>query len=175
MNTALHILNFLINHLSVKELISLSLAFFSIVEEIFIRVLRFYPYRYGLLVRKIMLSEEQMTTLFSGAASTRRTLVKVHGNSGEAYLRFRYPSLSQGPVVFVGHVASRTSGVLDVRIGIATALFLLSVSAYPFLDKSVGPYDFVNLLLVAGFLYWSYLHFLTCIPGKGDIGRILGI
>lgn len=168
MNTIEDVYIFVMNNTSSQQFVLFCLAFLFLVEEVFIRFMGLYPYKYGLAVKRIVLNAKQELALSAESSKLRKATVKTRSKRGEVYLRFKYSYLAVGPVVFVGQISSQDKNVLNVRIGIGTATFFVYMFLYPFLTKAIDLYDVANALIVPGFLYWFYLHLLACIPKSKD-------
>jgi hypothetical protein len=151
-----------IHSFSIEELILYSLVSLFAIEQIFYYFFGPYPYRHGLLVKKVALSREQISGLVSGSTRLPKAVMKRNKVRQEIYVRRRQPRYAFGPLVFVGQI-NEASSVLNIRVGFALAGFIaFSCFAAFFFSPPLSLGSFGNWLFgvlgIAGavgfFFYW---------------------
>lgn len=153
-----------------KILIALTILF--IFEQIFYWFLGSYPYRYGILIRKIPVSNEEISNLVSSKLKHDKLTVKTNKNREEIYLRYRYPIPIIGPLLFVGQLEYKNSRILKLRIGFLSALFVLYLLLYPLFLKTLNLYRLMNSFIIILIVVWFYFRFVKSIGVTSMYGDI---
>jgi hypothetical protein len=150
-------------NLSIPEEILVILSFLFLIEQLFYRKSGSYVYRYGLLVRRIPVTNDQKSSWRNEMGKYKRTSIKIDTQSEELYLRYKYSSLIVGPLLFIGQIQYNGENYLNLRIGLATTIFIIFLALYPIIS---GPATFnaiFNSFILIGLVCWLYFRFLSSI------------
>jgi hypothetical protein len=157
---------------SLLETILLVLAACYVAEQIFYRIAGSYPYRYGFIVRTIVVPDFDLSYWNSVKDRIGALVIKTQLDKGEVYFRHKYPIGTIGPLVFLGQIKKNHSAtVLQIRVGPLSALFVAFIIAYPFISLDVlkGPlFEVINLLSLAAVI--AYFYFALLLPIRRAIG-----
>jgi len=129
-----------------------------LIEQIFCFFLGSYPYRYGILIKKITLPVADLASWKYGQEKCHGLKLKMSEEKKEVYCRYRYQYGTGGPFIFIGQVKFNTPGTLLIRMGPCTGLLLIAISLFSIfrMIQSGGFYSLLNVLAVAGAVLFFY-------------------
>ncbi len=135
-----------------------------LVEQIFYLILGSYPYRYGFVIKTNKISDFDLSCRALIQNEIGSLSIKAQPRKDEIYLRYKYPFMAIGPLLFIAQLKKiDTGGTLQIRVGPLSGLFVLFLIAYPFisLDIFITPLSqAINLLCLATFIVFLYLGLL---------------
>jgi len=136
-----------------------------LIEQAFCFFLGSYPYRYGILIRKIALPVTDLASWKYGQEKCHGLKFKLSEEKKEVYCRYRYQYGTGGPFIFIGQVKSSTPGTLLIRMGPCAGLLLLSVSLFSILRmiRGGGFYGLLNVFAVAGAVLFFYFQLVRSV------------
>ena len=120
-----------------------------------------YPYRYGIKIRTIHIDQSGVDFLIRMNTDSARFSVKVKDTS-ELFVRYRYPTLTLGPFLFVGRVKSSDASKLEMRAGIFSLGFIIYGIAGELLDK-LSPLGLFNLACAFMIIAIFYVRFIKSV------------
>ncbi len=151
--------------LNLVDSIFILLGLCFLIEQVFYWVKGSYPYRYGFVVRRISLSGLDIKYWDSIKSKIKGLDTKTSWDKAEVYLKYKYPPLMMGPLLFIGQIKGVDSqGVLYIRVGPLSAMFVLFLFIYPFLSSEffVEPMskimDILILVVIMAYLYFKLLN-----------------
>lgn len=131
-----------------------------LIEQVFCFFLGSYPYRFGIVIRKITLPGSNVASWKYAHTKCSNLKLKVREEKKEVYYRYRYQFGIVGPFIFIGQMKFDIPGTLLIRIGPCAFLLLLSVSLFSII-RVIQDGDFhglLNMLAVAGAVLFFYFH-----------------
>ena len=138
---------------------------FALIEQVIYWFKGSYPYRHGFVVQTIFLSSFDIKYWASMERETKGLDVKTCFANNEVYLKYKYPPLIMGPLLFIGQIKGDASqGVLYIRVGQLSALFILFLLIYPLLSSEIFAdpiFELVNILLLVLLIAYSYFKLLN--------------
>lgn len=155
--------------LNVIDTIFIVLALCFLFEQIFYWFLGTYPYRYGLVVKTISLSAFDINHWESMKGKISTLKIKTQFGKSEIYLRYKYPPLVLGPLLFIGQIKEIDShGKLYIKIGPLSAIFVLFLLSYPFISSEffANPMSqLLNIFILGVIIIYFYYRFLNLVKG----------
>jgi hypothetical protein len=150
-------------HLIDSIIITLGLCF--LIEQFFYWVKGSYPYRYGFVVQTISLSGFDIKYWDSMKGKTKGLDIKTRFDKNEVYLKYKYPPLMMGPLLFIGQIKGVNSdGNLYIRVGPLSAMFILFLLIYPLLSSEIFAdpmFELLNILVLVLLISYSYFKLLN--------------
>ena len=143
-----------------EKLILIGLGVLFIIEQIFYLFLGSYPYRFGILLKTITISDLSIHIQDKERKRPDRLAIKKNGNRKETYLRYRYPTTIIGPLIFVGQIKDNKNKIM-IRIGPISAISILCLITVAIISN--GFYGFLNVLIIIALIAWFYLRFYNMI------------
>lgn len=136
-----------------------------LIEQTFCFFLGSYPYRYGILIKKVTLPVADLASWKYGQERCHGLKFKISEERKEVYCRYRYQYGAGGPFIFIGQVKSSSPGTLLIRMGPCAVFLLLSVSLFSILRmiQSGGFYGLLNVLAVAGAVLFFYFQLIKSV------------
>lgn len=156
--------------------IFLGVSFF--IEQIFCWVYGSYPYRHGFIIKTVTLPDIGVSDFVSMVSKVKKIGVKKNPKRNEAYVRYKYPALTAGPILFVGQIKSVGSSrtLLHIRIGPLAVAFVLFLVVYSFFspdfkeDPTFQVMNILLLLVIVAFFYsrlWNPLRQIMKVQPRG--------
>jgi len=150
------------------NLVDTSLIFLGLCclsEQVFYCFKGSYPYRYGFIVQTIFLSNFDIQDWASMEGKTKGLDIKSCLTRDEVYLKYKYPPLTMGPLLFLGQIKGNGShGILYIRVGPLSAMFVLFLLIYPLLSSKIFAdpiFELVNVLALVLLIAYSYFKLLN--------------
>ena len=143
------------NNIINKDSLFILLGALFLAEQIIYYFMMAYPYRYGIRLHTLNVSNLDARSNKQITTKKIPLIIKTINNSSEIYLRHKYPPLVAGPLLFVAEIKTEPEHIAVVRIGYATALFILYLMLGFLLEE--GFYGLMNTIWVAGLVVWFYL------------------
>lgn len=134
-------------------------AILFLIEQVFYWFLGSYPYRLGLLIKKISIPDLSMSDWDLMRQERGSLSIKVNNMRKEVYLRYKYPFGIFGPLLFVGQIDYNNSDILKIRVGPLSAIFILYVLISPLFSGNF--HQLINSFIIALIVGWFYLRLLT--------------
>lgn len=142
--------------IEIEKLIFIGIGVLFIIEQIFYWFLGSYPYRYGILLKRIAIVGLAISLQCEERKHSDRLAIKKNDRRKEIYIRYRYPTAIIGPLIFVGQIYYNEN-ILMIRIGPISAIFVLSLVVFPMI--SGGFYGFLNSFIIIAMVVWFYRRF----------------
>lgn len=158
-----------IHKIGIDKLIFIGIGALFIIEQIFYWFLGSYPYRYGILLKTIAISNFSITIKRKDRKHADRLLIKANDRKSEIYVRYRYPTAIIGPLIFVGQIKYNETNKLIIRIGPISAIFILYLIT--FFLFSDGLYGFINTFIIIALIVWFYFRFYNVIQSISPVLR----
>jgi hypothetical protein len=136
-------------------LFSILLSLF-LLEQIFNYILGSFPYRYGIVVKKIALPNAKHVF----AIDQRRMVslaTKVNKARSEMYLRYRYRFGTIGPILFIGQITLNNGGTTYIRTGVFSSILLLYIVLHSILAVKETFFSILNFGCIIGAIMIFYL------------------
>lgn len=133
------------------------LATLFFIEQILYWFMWSYPYRFGILVKKTMNSQRDITFWQATRHQKDRLFVKIDKITNDVFLRYKYPFGAIGPLLFIGQISSEDSKNLHVRVGLFSAIFVLWLIITPIIFDG----DFIGSILIMILVAWFYIALLS--------------
>jgi hypothetical protein len=146
--------------IEIEKLIFIGIGVLFIIEQIFYWFLGSYPYRYGILLKRIAIVGLAISLQCEEKNHSDRLAIKKNDSRKEIYIRYRYPTAIVGPLLFVGQIYYNENRLM-IRIGPISAIFVLSLVVFPMI--SGGFYGFLNSLIIITMVVWFYRRFYNVI------------
>ena len=150
-----------IHKIGTEKLIFIGIGVFFIIEQVFYWFLGSYPYRYGILLKTIAISNLSIPIQCKAKKHADRFLIKANDRKNEIYVRYRYPTAIIGPLIFVGQIKYNETNKLIIRIGPISAIFILYLITFPLFSD--GLYGFLNTFIIIALIVWFYFRFYNVI------------
>ena len=146
--------------IGIEKLIFIGIGVLFVIEQIFYWFLGSYPYRYGILIKRIAIVGHAIFLKCEEKKHSDRLAIKKNYRRKEIYIRYRYPTAIVGPLIFVGQI-NYNENKLMIRMGPISAIFVSSLVAFPIF--SGGFYGLLNSLIILAIVVWLYLRFYNVI------------
>jgi hypothetical protein len=115
-----------------------------ILEQLLYLFLSPFVCRYGIRITSIPISVKKSCSIFNREITDLTGIkLRIQKPTDEIYFRYSYPIFMWGPLLFVGQVKKEKPNVINVRIGILTAVILILL----LISNSIkSDFSFYNLL-----------------------------
>jgi hypothetical protein len=160
--------------LGIKDMVFIAMATSFILEQVFYWFFSSYPYRYGILVKRITIPAWPIS--FWDTAETFAERLAIRKRDNGIYVRYKYPFSIIGPHFFVGQITFEDKNELKIRIGFFSALFVMYLAISPLSDFRL--YSLWNSLTIVVIICWLYISFYSGVKQlirKGSIEKGTGI
>jgi hypothetical protein len=138
--------------IGMENLIFIGIGILFFIEQIIYWFLGSYPYRYGILLRTIDIPNSSVIQR-KEKISVDRLAIKKNDKKMEAYVRYKYPPATIGPLIFVGQF-KYNEDKLKIRIGYITAIFILYLITFSIISE--GLYGCLNGFIMIILTIWFY-------------------
>jgi hypothetical protein len=118
-----------------------------------------YPYRLGVPIRRLPVEIPSLQDWQIVKKNSSRLAVSIRLTQEEVFLRRKYPFLTAGPHLFIGHVSYNPSPTLTIRTGWLSILLVLALAAGSLFGSSVSLVSVGNSLCLMGLGAFLYLDF----------------
>jgi len=129
-----------------------------LVEQYMYWIFASYPYRFGIPIKSVEIPTQDCDAWQKINGKRAIFSTKIIENRNEIYFHLKYPSLTLGPLLFVGHIRFDKKIIMKVRIGYLAALFVIGISLSALQNFTV--YSLTNLLLLFIIVLYAYFSLL---------------
>ena len=131
--------------------------FLFLIEQILMYIKGSYPYRYGIVIRKMAMPEARSLFNNPQSANIPSLAMKINTSRSELYLHYRYSFGTVGPLLFIGQITLENGGTARIRMGPLSALFLLYVILFLAIS-SMNPLVYsINIACIAIIIIFLYV------------------
>lgn len=155
-----------LHELGMEDMFFMGLVLLFVIEQFFYWFLGSYLYRYGILIKTVSVPIKEISSWYSAKQKPGRLAVKINKERKEIYLHYKYPIAIVGPLLFVGQIKYNGSGVLKIRVGPLSTVFILSLIISLLLSGAPYLYRFINFSLIAALIVWFYFRFFKSYEEK---------
>ena len=118
-----------------------------------------YPYRFGIPICRLPVEIPNVRDWQVVKKNSSRLAVSIHAEQEQVFLRRKYPFLTAGPHLFIGHVNYKPSPILTIRTGWLSLLFVLVLAAGSLFRGAASLVSLGNATCLLGlgvFLYFDF-------------------
>ena len=144
------------NFFTQNPILSITLFLF-LIEQILMYFKGSYPYRYGIVIRKIAMPEASTLLNNHQSPNIPSLAMKINTARSELYLHYRYLFGTVGPILFIGQITLENGGTVRIRMGPISALFLFYV-ILSLTISSTNPLVYsINIACIAVIIIFLYV------------------
>lgn len=131
---------------------------FVLIEQLFCLFLGSYPYRYGFLIKRIILPVNNVASWKDVQEKCPSLKVRISEQQQEIYCRYKYQFGTSGPFLFTAQAKFSAPGTLLIRLGPGSGLLLLILFINSVLQSVQGSgfYSLLNIAAVFGAALFFY-------------------
>ena len=144
--------------LEIIDYLFIALAFLFVFEQIFYHFLGSYPYRHGILIKTLPVLVSHTSSWAKDRERSGRLAIKINELRNEIYIRYKYPILMVGPLLFIGQIQKNDGAKLKIRIGPLSAIFMSFLTILPLVQGEIN--RSMNSLALVAIIVWFYIRFL---------------
>jgi sensor histidine kinase YesM len=159
----------LLSGIGLEEQVFFGLLLLFCAEQITYWFTGSFPYRHGFLIKTILIPSIAISDWAALRQTHGRLSINIDNRNKEVYLRYKYPFVIFGPLLFMGQIIYNKSGIMKIRVGHFSAIFLLYILLYPLL--SGDGYQWLNSLFILAIIGWLYMRFQNSYKGVINTGN----
>jgi len=139
-----------------NPILSITLFLF-LIEQILMYIKGSYPYRYGIVIRKMALPEAGTLLNKPQSPNIPSLAMKINTARSELYLHYRYLFGTVGPILFIGQITLENGGTARIRMGPLSALFLLYAVLFLTMSSTNPLVYSINIACIVFIVYYLYV------------------